>query len=334
MQINLYKFPLDKQIGSDVLKFHHIIGGNPFQDPRWGEVKMKTFKDEEISYLLIGRENNEISFTALLIKRKYKFGFESLRCERGPIFRNFNEKIFNELIDFIKKDNEFSKCISFEIFPNNTWINNIKLIQNIDSIKFPAYSLILDLTKQETILKSEMDQKCRYNLNKASKNPDITIKKGSIDLLQDYVDLSIKTNKRQGFTSQNMEYFLNILDSFKEDAFIVMAYYGKNPISGGIFVFSGDLCTYYVGASDYNYRNLMSTYLVQWEAISEAYKRGCKKYDFLGISPPPHLENHDLEGVTRFKKSFGGNIVFQGYPQIFVLKKLKYYLFKVLKKIR
>lgn len=45
----------------------------------------------------------------------------------------------------------------------------------------------------------------------------------------------------------------------------------------------------------------MSTYLLQWEAIREAVKRGCSTYDFLGISEDGKGK---LAGVTEFKLRF------------------------------
>lgn len=45
----------------------------------------------------------------------------------------------------------------------------------------------------------------------------------------------------------------------------------------------------------------MATYLLQWDAIREGMKRGCKTYDFLGISADGKGK---LAGVTEFKLRF------------------------------
>ncbi len=56
--------------------------------------------------------------------------------------------------------------------------------------------------------------------------------------------------------------------------------------AAGIFVYWGNTGIYYYGASssDREIRRDMATYLLQWDAIREALRRGCEIYDFLGIS--------------------------------------------------
>ncbi len=56
--------------------------------------------------------------------------------------------------------------------------------------------------------------------------------------------------------------------------------------AAGIFVYYGQQAIYYYGASSNNpeIRRDNGTYLLQWEGIREALRRGCVEYDFLGIS--------------------------------------------------
>ena len=85
-------------------------------------------------------------------------------------------------------------------------------------------------------------------------------------------------------------------------------------IAAGIFVFTQDRAIYYYGASssDHEDRKHMAPYLLQWHAICEAKMRNISRYDFLGIATPG--KKHDpLQGVTDFKKKFGGSSV--GLPQ-------------------
>lgn len=60
----------------------------------------------------------------------------------------------------------------------------------------------------------------------------------------------------------------------------------------------------------------MPTYLLQWEAIRWARRRGCQVYDLWGVpdQPEPILEETFLDrseglwGVYRFKRGFGGEV--------------------------
>ena len=69
---------------------------------------------------------------------------------------------------------------------------------------------------------------------------------------------------------------------------LYLAEYQNEIIAGVIVTFCGDIATYYYGASGNKHRNVMAPYLLQWEAMKEAKKRGCKWYDFLGIAPGGH----------------------------------------------
>ena len=71
----------------------------------------------------------------------------------------------------------------------------------------------------------------------------------------------------------------------------------------------------------------MAPYLLQWQQILEAKKRGCAEYDFWGIN------EKKWPGVTRFKKGFSGKEV--GYPGAFdlIFQPIWYSLYKIVKKI-
>ena len=124
-----------------------------------------------------------------------------------------------------------------------------------------------------------------------------------------------------------------MLNTLPDNAELLLAKHEGKVIAGGIFIYLDEWGIYYYGASDHDYRNLMAPYLVQWSAIQEAKKRGCKYYDFLGISPENSV-NHAWAGVTQFKKKFGGKVA--NYPKAkeLVLRPLWYWLYKVYKKIR
>jgi lipid II:glycine glycyltransferase (peptidoglycan interpeptide bridge formation enzyme) len=52
----------------------------------------------------------------------------------------------------------------------------------------------------------------------------------------------------------------------------------------------------------------MPTYLAQWKAITHAKKIGCVDYDFGGIANDNKMYK-GWEGLTAFKKKFGGREV-------------------------
>ena len=75
--------------------------------------------------------------------------------------------------------------------------------------------------------------------------------------------------------------------------------------SSAIIMYYGSMAAYRHGASLNINKKLPTSYLLQWEAICEAKKRGIKYYNFWGIAPE-NSPKHPFHGITHFKKGFGG----------------------------
>jgi lipid II:glycine glycyltransferase (peptidoglycan interpeptide bridge formation enzyme) len=98
---------------------------------------------------------------------------------------------------------------------------------------------------------------------------------------------------------------------------LLLALKDQNPLAGLIAFRNGDRSWYLYGASSDLERELMPTYLLQWEAMRWAKKYGCKLYDLWGIPDEDEsvLESNFSErqdglwGVYRFKRGFGGQVI-------------------------
>ena len=99
----------------------------------------------------------------------------------------------------------------------------------------------------------------------------------------------------------------------------------------------GERSWYFYGASSREHRQLMATYLIQWEAMRWAKERGCKSYDLWGV---PDRDFDSLEegfttrsdglwGVYRFKRGFGGEVRRTSGPWDRVFRPLLYSLYKL-----
>jgi lipid II:glycine glycyltransferase (peptidoglycan interpeptide bridge formation enzyme) len=77
----------------------------------------------------------------------------------------------------------------------------------------------------------------------------------------------------------------------------------------------------------------MAPYLLQWSAISQAKKRGCKIYDFLWVAGPDEV-NSPLAGVTEFKMKLAPNKIFVSDSFLYINKKWKYQAIILLRKFR
>lgn len=77
----------------------------------------------------------------------------------------------------------------------------------------------------------------------------------------------------------------------------------------------------------------MASYLLQWEAIKEAKKRGCEIYDFLGIADPKDEKSH-LAGVTDFKMKLTDETKEWPASQILVMRKWAYGILRIRKMMK
>lgn len=186
----------------------------------------------------------------------------------------------------------------------------------------PENTLVVDLSGTEEEILAQMKAKGRYNIKLAEKKGVEVIEAGVEIGLEEgvaaFYDLLKETTERDKFGGHAARYYLKMLEILgPERAKLYLARYEGVIIAGVLVTFFGDLAIYYFGASGNQHRNVMAPYLLQWRAMLEAKKRGCRWYDFLGTAPLSEGENeeftydagHEWAGVTEFKLKFGGEKV-------------------------
>ena len=82
--------------------------------------------------------------------------------------------------------------------------------------------------------------------------------------------------------------------------------YKGEIIAASYEIFWSNIGFYHHAALLPKYKKIPVSYLLQWEAIREAKKRGCGVYDFWGYADPKKNPNHPYAGPTLFKMGFGG----------------------------
>lgn len=197
------------------------------------------------------------------------------------------------------------------------------------------YTALIDLSKSLEEILAEMKPKWRYNINLATKKwVEVFEAEKTEENIKIFYDLMIETTSRDGFFGNNFEYYKNFLETIPESSLIFTKFEDK-ILSAWIFIFDKEISIYYYWAStsDKKYRNLMAPYLMQWFAIQKAKEVWSKFYDFLWIATPWE-KNSSLAWVTDFKLKFTSDIRKVSESYIFINKKCKYFVFKMLKKIK
>lgn len=168
----------------------------------------------------------------------------------------------------------------------------------------------LDLTKSEDQLLSEMRKTTRYEIKQAIKlNIKVNTSKNPADIDQFYV-LQKETAKRQHFVEFDKRFLKEQFNVFVKNNQVLLytSFLGDKKLAQAFVIFYGEEADYHYGASTIDGRKYPGAYLIQWQAIKEAKKRGMKRYNLWGVSPEGET-NHRFYGVSVFKRGFGGEDV-------------------------
>ncbi len=176
---------------------------------------------------------------------------------------------------------------------------------------FDPYSFILDLTKSEDELLSNMHHKTRYNIRLAQKKGVVVEEKSDQEGLEIFVNLLQETLKRQKFYLHSPDYFRKMWQILAPAriAHILLARYKEKVLNAWMLFVWKDRLFYPYGASSSELRNLMASNLICWEAIRFGKKMGCKTFDLWGGLGPKADPAHPWYGFHRFKLGYGADLV-------------------------
>lgn len=202
----------------------------------------------------------------------------------------------------------------------------------------PRRTVLISLEANDDDLLAAMKQKTRYNIRLAGKKGVVV---RATDDVRGFHVMMQTTGNRDGFAVHNLVYYQRAYDIFSpsDNCVLLAAYFEETPLAYLMLFLSGSRAWYFYGASDNNQRNLMPTYLLQWEAMLWAKTHGATEYDLWGI---PDADEDELEanftnrsdglwGVYRFKRGFGGQVV-RSVPAF--IKVYRPLLYKLYEKIR
>ena len=185
----------------------------------------------------------------------------------------------------------------------------------------PVATFQLDLTPDLEAIRAAQKSKTRYNTGLAGRK-GVEISEGSTADLSIIYPLLQETSQRDGFPIHTLDYYQALLQNMPGVSRLTIARHDGDLLAAIFVTAFGREAIYLHGASGALKRNLMPTYLIQWEAIQWAKARGCSYYDLWGI-PEDATEETQVEdgqardqprddglwGVYRFKSGFGGRLV-------------------------
>lgn len=282
----------------------------------WGEFQIgQGFEIKRIGVV----DNSALLATALAVKIKAKRGTYIL-IQHGPNIiqsgaeetQKILKEIFLWLVDWGKKSGASFIRIAPLLERNE---GNLDIFKKLGFLPAPMHANAYEATWKLDILPSEDDllkgmrKTTRYLIRQAQKNSDITIEKSSREQEIDiYGELNEEVARRQKFVAFKRDYIKREFDAFVDDAQVswFIGRYKGEPAAASLVIFWSGVGFYHQAASLGKFAKYSIPYLLQWEAIKEAKRRGCRIYDFWGYTDPKAYPNHPWAGPTLFKMGFGG----------------------------
>lgn len=280
-------------------------------------------------------KNGKLVAACLILKRRIRImpvflETSILYAPKGPLLdwndKPLVEQVFNDLKNITKQEKSFFIKIDPDVIygkglpgtkeeiEHDAGINcmvQLKLLGWVFSISQIQYrnSIIIDLRQTNEQILESMKQKTRYNIHLAEKK-GVVVREGSIKDSAMLYKMYAETSLRNGFTIRERKYYERVWKILYKAGMLefLIAYYNNIPIAGLILFHFGKRAYYFYGMSSVTHREMMPTYLLQWEAIKKARKLNCTVYDLWG-APDNFNDSDPLWGVFRFKEGLGGQVI-------------------------
>lgn len=250
----------------------------------------------------------------------------------GPIIDWQNSNQVRTFTEKIKEIANADKCVFVRVRPqleSNDLAKTIFAKYGFVSAPMHLHAELtsqLDISDSEDLL-AQMRKTTRYEIKEALA---LGIKVTAINKassIKDFYDLQVLTSKRQGFVPFSYEYLYQQFKVFAKagQALLYSAQFKGKLLAQALIIFYGQEAAYHYGASTEEGRQYPGAYLIQWQVIKEAQRRGMKRYNFWGVAPADNSE-HRFYGVSIFKRGFGGKDVNYLHAQDLIINQPKYVL--------
>lgn len=308
------------------------LDGGLMQSWAWGD--FQTASGRKIIRLATVDDEENIRACAQLVRSPLPLGNNYLYCARGPVCEDPASLEFKSLLQEIRRQAARRGSLFVRMDPPLPDNPEISAIMRNLGLKFvgdvqPKSTLIIDLTKPEEELSAQMKSKTRYNVRVAQKHC-LDIDEGP-QHFDDFWRLMQKTAKRDRIRIHSKKHYQRMLQMLGDAGImkLVVAKSEGKAVAANLVAIRGQWCVYLHGASDYDFRDKMAPYLLQWETMLMAKSRWCEYYDLWGA------DADRWPGVTRFKLGFAPDQPLTQYVGAWdmPIKYLAYGLYRLSKRI-
>ena len=255
-----------------------------------------------------------LALAVLVEARRGRF----LKVPGGPLFCLRDRRLQAVFLERLRILAREQKCAFVRLQPylsdneeNRLFMRELKLRPSPASLN-GAHTLKIDLTQPtEDILGSKLYKNTRYYISKAKRSGLAVREDNTEKALADFLQLLEYTQKNQDFVANRQQFIKTQFQSYarsdKAHLYQVLEKDTDELLAGAIVIDQDGEAAYLYGASSKRGQALKAPYLLQWQAIVEAQKRGLETYNLWGAAPPAAGEKHRFAGLTRFKRNFSNS---------------------------
>ncbi len=251
----------------------------------------------------------------LVIKIEAKRG-TFLFIPHGPIFISGQQSIdqLSYIVDGLKTLAKSEKCSFVRIAPGieNTSANNA-LFKHLGFINAPMHMhselcWILDIRAPEDELLKNMRKTTRYLTRQKEKFAISVTQSTNIESFDNFYKIYKKTEERHGFVGFGHNYLKKEFEVFHKGNAVTLyfAHHNNMIVATAMIIHFGNTGYYHHGASYTTETNVPAAYVLQWEIIKDLKLNNLSFYNFWGVAPETK-SHHPWQGLSRFKRGFGGS---------------------------
>lgn len=300
----------------------------------------------EVERFVVMNEERAVAYFQI-ITYPLMFGKRYLYIPYGPVVRVFSEEFFVSLKKELSAIAQKKKAVFVRLDftppaesgehtkPLEQFFVRAPLATYHGAYFQPRAEWVLDVDGTEEELLEKMHEKTRYCIRLAERRGVVTeiVSSDFEEHFRIFYELMLDTARRNGFRLHTEEYYRAIFRTLTpENAFFSIARYENTVVAFDVIIIFGATAHYVFGASSSLFRSVCASHAAQWSAIKHAKQIGCVRYSFGGIAWGNVYKGWD--GLTSFKKKFGGREVVHSVFFDVVVQPIWYWLYVARKFIK
>lgn len=304
------------------------------QSYEWGAFKQRV--GWKVIRLTIERDGEWVAGAQVLVKPVLAGAFSIAYLPRGPWLDWQDRPVAQTMLSALHALARQQRAISLKIEPPLRYSPQAQQILQSHGFRRspfnnqPQCTMLVDLNGDMDAILARMHKTTRYNIRYSARQ-GVAVREGTAADLDTFYRLLESTAKRAGFPARSRAYYEQEWSALAPRGYLALflaSYEGEVLAARMPAAFGNRAATLHSGSLD-THANLKANELLMWESLKWAKAKGCATYDLWGIpdeigahlyqgEPLPEEQNGGLWGVYRFKRGFGGDVVYYAGAYDFV----------------